>query len=62
VAREPPGWSGLDYLLGYTEGALGSLAELDGVHLALDTEALEPGEIAARIRAARPDRLTRGPG
>jgi hypothetical protein len=62
VAREPLGWSGLDYLLGYTEDTLGSLEELGGVHLALDTEALEPGEIAARIRSARPDRLTRGPG
>jgi hypothetical protein len=61
VGREPPGWSGLAYLLGYTEDTLGSLAELAGVHLALDTETLEPEDIAARIRSARPDRLTRSP-
>jgi hypothetical protein len=34
-----------------------ALVELDGVHLALDTDALTPGEAAVRIRAARPDVL-----
>jgi chloramphenicol 3-O-phosphotransferase len=62
VAREPPGWSGLDYLLGYTERTLPALAALDGVHLALDSESTSPAEIAARIRSARPDRLIREPG
>ena len=33
------------------------LKELDGVHVRFDTEQLGPDEVAARIRAARPDRL-----
>jgi hypothetical protein len=57
VAREPPGWHGLEYLLAETEGWAATLAELDGVHLTLDSERLDPPEIAARIRAARPDKL-----
>jgi hypothetical protein len=55
--REPPGWSGLDYLLGEAERYAGTLAQLDGVHLTLDSECLSPDEIAARIRAERPDVL-----
>jgi hypothetical protein len=57
VEREPPGWSGLDYLLGETDRWAVVLHDLDGVHLALDTEALTPDECAARIRAERPDAL-----
>jgi chloramphenicol 3-O-phosphotransferase len=57
VEREPPGWSGLDYLLGETERWAVALEELEGVHLALDTEALTPDEAAGRIRAERPDVL-----
>jgi hypothetical protein len=57
VAREPPGWSGLAYLLDYTERMLPSIAAVDGVHLGLDSERLGPAEIAERIRAARPDVL-----
>lgn len=57
VEREPPGWSGLEYLLGATERYAGLLKELDGIHLTLDTAALAPHEIAARIRAERPDKL-----
>ena len=57
VAREPPGWHSLEYLLAETEGWAVSLRELDGVHLTLDSESLEPEEIAARIRAERPDIL-----
>jgi chloramphenicol 3-O-phosphotransferase len=57
LEREPPGWSGLDYLLGETKRWAVALEELDGVHLALDTDALTPGEAAARIRAERPDVL-----
>jgi hypothetical protein len=60
VAREPPGWSGLDFLLDYTERTLGSLARLDAAHLVLDSERLSPAEIADRIRARRPDVLRRG--
>lgn len=57
VDREPPGWHGLEYLLTETEGWAVSLTELDGVHVALDSERLSPREIAARIRAERPDIL-----
>src|SRR5262245_45596764 len=57
VAREPPSWSGLDHLLGETERWAVVLKKLDGVHLRLDTERLDPDEVAARIRAARPDLL-----
>jgi hypothetical protein len=57
VAREPPGWSGLAYLLGEVERYAISLTELDGVHLTLDSEQLSPEEEAARIRAERPDKL-----
>jgi chloramphenicol 3-O-phosphotransferase len=55
--REPPGWSGLDHLLMEMERWAVVLQELDGVHLALDTEELGPDECAARIRYERPDRL-----
>jgi chloramphenicol 3-O-phosphotransferase len=57
LGREPPGWSGLEYLLKEMERWAVVLKELDGVHLALDTEALSPDECAARIRAERPERL-----
>ena len=57
VAREPPGWSGLEHLLGEVERYAISLTELDGVHVTLDSEELSPEEEAARIRAERPDKL-----
>jgi broad-specificity NMP kinase len=57
IAREPPGWPGLDHLLGETEPLHTALPQLDGVHLVLDTEQLEPAEITERIRSARPDKL-----
>jgi hypothetical protein len=57
VEREPPGWSGLDYLLREMERWAVLLKELDGVHARLDTDRLSPDEVAARIRAERPDRL-----
>jgi broad-specificity NMP kinase len=57
VAREPPGWSGLEHLLGEVQRYAISLAELDGVQLALDTEELGPEEAAARIRSERADKL-----
>lgn len=61
VAREPPGWSGLDFLLDYTQRTLASLARLDDVHLVLDSESLTPAQITDRIRFTRPDKLSRGP-
>jgi broad-specificity NMP kinase len=57
LAREPPGWSGLEYLLGEMERWAISLTEMDGVHLSLDSERLSPDEVAARIRAERPEKL-----
>lgn len=60
IAREPPGWAGLDHLLGETEPLYAS-PKLDGVHLALDTEQLGPTEIAERVRAARTDKLAPKP-
>jgi broad-specificity NMP kinase len=57
VAREPPGWSGLDHLLGEVERYAASLPRLDGVHAVCNTEQLAPDEVTARIRAARPDLL-----
>jgi hypothetical protein len=61
IAREPAGWPGLDHLLGETEPLHTSLPQLDGVHLALDTEQLGPTEIAERVRAARTDKLAPRP-
>jgi hypothetical protein len=57
VAREPPGWSGLQHLLSEVERWAVSLTELDGVHLTLDSESLSPEDVAALIRAERPDKL-----
>jgi hypothetical protein len=61
IAREPPGWSGLAWLLDQTDPLHEALGRLQGVHLALDTEALGSAELVERIRAARPDRLTPKP-
>jgi hypothetical protein len=52
VAREPPGWWGLAFLLEEAGRLAGTLGALDGVHLVLDTERMEPPEITERIRAA----------
>lgn len=57
--REPPVWSGLGRLLAEADAPGAELAGLEGLHLALNSEELPPGEIAARIRAARPDVLGR---
>ena len=57
TAREPPGWSGLAYLLDETPRLQAALAALDGVHLAIDSEQVAPAGIADRIRSARPDQL-----
>jgi hypothetical protein len=58
VGREPEDWPSLDYLLDYTERIAAPLAGLDGVHVALDSESLTPAQIAERVRAARPDKLS----
>ena len=57
VEREPPGWSGLEPLLGQVDRYAASLPQLDGIHVTCDTEELPPDEVAARIRAVRPDLL-----
>jgi broad-specificity NMP kinase len=57
IAREPPGWSGLEYLLGEVERYAVALPKLDGVHLTLDSERVKPEEEAALIRSERPDKL-----
>jgi hypothetical protein len=60
VAREPPGWFGLECLLEEAESLHSTMPELDGVHLVLDTERLGSAEIADRIRSVGPDELSRG--
>lgn len=59
VAREPPGWSSLAYLLDYAERTLVSLASLEA-HLVMSSEALTTSQITDRIRSARPEKLSRG--
>jgi hypothetical protein len=61
VAREPPGWLGLDYLLEEAESLHRDMPGLDGVHLVLDTERVGSTEVTDRIRSARPDMLSGGP-
>ena len=51
----------LEYLLEEAKSLHRDMAELDGVHLVLDTERLGSGEITDRIRSARPDKLSGGP-
>ena len=57
LAREPTDWSGLDYLLEQMEHWALALEGLDGVHVTVDSARMSPNEIAARIRAERPDKL-----
>jgi adenylylsulfate kinase-like enzyme len=57
VEREPPGWFGLEHLVGEVEPLERSLDGLDGVHLTLDTERLSLAEVVERIRKARPELL-----
>ena len=57
VEREAPDWSGLDHLLSEMERWAAVLTTLDGAHARLDTDRLSPNEVAARIRAERPDQL-----
>ena len=59
VAREPPGWFGLEFLLEEAKSLHRNMSELDGVHLVLDTERLGSTEITDRNRSARPDKLSR---
>jgi hypothetical protein len=57
LAREPPGWSGLDHLLDETERWVEVIGALDGVHLTIDTMRTGPPQAAASIRSERPEKL-----
>ena len=57
IAREPPDWFGLDWLLAETPKLQIALAELDGVDAVLDSENLTLTEVVGQIRSARPDKL-----
>ena len=58
VAREPPGWASLEYLLVETPRLQEAVSNLDGVHLAISSDHATLPEIVGQIRAARPDRLS----
>ena len=62
VEREPPTWSGLDDLVEHAQELAASMPALSGVDLILSTEGERPEDVAARIRAARPDWLSRRRG
>lgn len=57
VAREPESWSGRDALADHARRLAATMPALRGVDLVLGTEGERPEAVAARIRAARPDRL-----
>jgi dephospho-CoA kinase len=59
VEREPPTWSGLDALVQHAQELTASMPALNGVDLILSTEGERAEDVAARIRAARPDWLSR---
>jgi len=57
IEREPPSWSGLATLVAHAQKLAISMRALRGVDLVLSTEGERPEDVAARIRAARPDQL-----
>ena len=59
VEREPASWSGLPGLVEHAQQLATTMPALGGVDLVLSTEAERAEDVAARIRAARPDRLAR---
>ena len=58
VEREPPTWSGLDDLVEHAQELAASMPALSRVDLVLSTEGERAEDVAARIRAARPDWLS----
>ena len=58
IAREPPDWPSLEYLLDETPRLQDGLAELDGVHLVISSEQATLPEIVHQIRCARPDEIS----
>jgi hypothetical protein len=61
VAREPPGWTELQWLLDQTPGLQEALAKIDGIHAVFDSDTLTVNEIVERIRSTRPDKLMASP-
>jgi hypothetical protein len=58
MAREPAGWSGLEFLLDATPGLQDGLAELDSAHLVISSEQATLAQIVDQIRSARPDKIS----
>ena len=58
VEREPPTWSGLADLVEHAQELAASMPGLSGVDLILSTEGERAEDVAAHIRAARPDWLS----
>ena len=57
VEREPASWAGLAGLVEHARELAATMPSLAGVDLVLSTEGQRSEDVAARIRAARPDRL-----
>jgi hypothetical protein len=58
IAREPPGWSSLDYLLDATPRLQDALGELGAVHLVISSEQTTLPQIIDQIRSARSDKMS----
>jgi GTPase SAR1 family protein len=59
IEREPEDWSGLEELIGASQRLGPVIAGLDGIALALSTEAQRPAAVAQRIRDRFPTPLRR---
>ena len=59
IEREPDGWSGLEELVDASQRLGPVIAGLDGIALALSTEAQRPAAVAERIRDRFPTPLRR---
>jgi len=58
IEREPASWSGLANLVEHTQVLAETMQTLRGVDLVVSTEGRRPEDVAARIRAALPGRVT----
>jgi len=58
MKREPPSWSGLSGLVEHAQELAATMPGLADVDLVLSTEGERAEDVAARIRAARPDWLS----
>ncbi len=58
IEREPPSWSGLAGLVEHAQELAATMPGLAGVNLVLSTDGARADDVAARIRAARPDWLS----